>query len=68
MYVKLINQELAIQLPPELKEHTNVLFNDINQEFGFEPLTNDTIKQMNTYVVNWFAQKGIELPSNTQED
>lgn len=63
MYIKLKNNELTVQLPPELKAHENELFNDINQEFGFEPITGDTIKMMNNFVVNWFSQKGIELPS-----
>ena len=56
--------DLSLKLPQDLTEYFSDLNNDLLDEYGFEPINKNTLQQMDVYIKNWFADKGIELPED----
>ena len=58
--------ELEITLPQEYNDYFKELNQILMDEFAFEPLSRNTIKQMNSFVIKWFEKKGIKLPEDSE--
>ena len=62
-----ITLELQLKLPDELIQYEAEVNNELAQEFAFEPVNKNTLKQMDLFIRNWFDSKGIKLPEEKTE-
>ena len=63
MYVSLdkTTGELVLNLPKEVEEYKNDVSRDLMEEYAFEAINRDILEDMDTFIMNWFKKKGIEL-------
>lgn len=66
MYVDYDNDinQLVLRIPPEHNSYFEELNFDLMDEYGYDSMNKETIKQMNNYIINWFRERGIELPDD----
>lgn len=54
--------EFTIALPEKLNDYFSELSISLNNNFGFEPINKENIQIINQFIIDWFFEKGIELP------
>lgn len=58
-----INQ-LSLRIPPEYNNYFEELNFDLMDEFGYSSMTKNALKEMDDFIINWFRERGIELPDD----
>jgi hypothetical protein len=55
-------EELVLSLPEEVKEYFQELYGELIDNYGFDSINKNSLAQMNTFVEDFFSNKGIVLP------
>ena len=63
MYVSLdkTTGELVLNLPKDAEEYRNEVSRDLMEEYAFEAINKEVLEDMDTFIINWFKKKGIDL-------
>lgn len=63
MYVSLdkTTGELVLSLPKDVEEYRSDVSRDLMEEYAFEAINKEILEDMDTFIINWFKGKGIDL-------
>ena len=52
---------IILKIPEEYREYEKALYGELYNAYAFETITVSVLDEMNNFIKEWFAAKGIQL-------